>query len=174
MQLNNGKCPGSGPSIYNQVNKNVFLGFPSDSDSNESACNAGELGSIPGSGWLPGGRHGNPLQYSCLENPMDRGAWCATVHVTKSWHDCAANTHKWKCTGGLLCPDVIVSARGGEGGRTLLCGKQKCPLSASLGTGKSWDEKCRWEKGASDWGRKKLLLSLPWVGEGKLFLQRSK
>jgi len=42
--------------------------------------------SIPGSGRSPGERHGNPLQYSCLENPTDRGAWWATVHgVTKSW-----------------------------------------------------------------------------------------
>ena len=42
--------------------------------------------SIPGSGRSPGGGHGNPLQYPCLENPMDRGAWRATVHrVTKSW-----------------------------------------------------------------------------------------
>ena len=51
-------------------------------------ANAGDLrdvGSIPGSGRSPGGRHGNPLQYSCLENPMDRGAWRATVHgVAKS------------------------------------------------------------------------------------------
>ena len=45
-----------------------------------SACNAGDLGSIPGSGRSPGERNGNPLQYSCLENPMDRGAWWATVH----------------------------------------------------------------------------------------------
>ena len=51
-------------------------------------ANAGhvrDMGSIPGLGRSPGGRHGNPLQYSCLENPMDRGAWWATVHgVTKS------------------------------------------------------------------------------------------
>ena len=45
-----------------------------------------DTGSIPGSGKFPGGGHGNPLQYSCLENPMDRGTWQATVHgVTKSW-----------------------------------------------------------------------------------------
>ena len=45
-----------------------------------------DLGSILGLGRSPGGGHGNPLQYSCLENPMDRGAWRATVHgVTKSW-----------------------------------------------------------------------------------------
>ena len=44
-----------------------------------------DAGLIPGSGRSPGGRHGNPFQYSCLENPMDRGAWWATVHrVTKS------------------------------------------------------------------------------------------
>ena len=50
-----------------------------------SACNMGDLGSIPGSGKSPGERNGNPLQYSCLENSMDRGAWWATVHgVTKS------------------------------------------------------------------------------------------
>ena len=53
------------------------------SDGKESACNAGDTGdegSIPGSGRSPGGGHGNPLQYSCLENPMDRGAWGSTVH----------------------------------------------------------------------------------------------
>ena len=47
----------------------VFLGFPGGSDSKESACNAGDLGSIPELGRSPGGRHGNPLKYSCLENP---------------------------------------------------------------------------------------------------------
>ena len=46
----------------------------------ESTCNAGDTGLIPGSGRSPGEGHGNPLQYSCLENPMDRGAWQATVH----------------------------------------------------------------------------------------------
>ena len=51
-----------------------------------SACNARDLGSIPGSGRSSGGGNGNPLQYSCLENPMGRGAWWATVHgVAKSW-----------------------------------------------------------------------------------------
>ena len=50
-----------------------------------SACNAGDQGSIPGLGRSPGEGHGNPLQYSCLENPMDRGAWRAIVHgVAKS------------------------------------------------------------------------------------------
>ena len=56
------------------------LGFPGGSDSKESAYNAGDLGSIPGSGRSPGEGNGYPLQYSCLENPMDRGAWWAIVH----------------------------------------------------------------------------------------------
>ena len=52
----------------------------------ESACNAGDLGSISGSGRSPGEGHGYPLQYSCLENPMYRGAWQAAVHsVAQSW-----------------------------------------------------------------------------------------
>ena len=61
------------------------MDFPGGSDSKESACNAGDSGSIPESGRSPGEGKGNPLQYSCLENPMDRGIWWATVHgVTKS------------------------------------------------------------------------------------------
>ena len=63
------------------------MGFPGGTIKN-SLANAGDLrdaGSIPGSGRSPGGRHGKPLQYSCLENSMDRGAWRASVHrVTKS------------------------------------------------------------------------------------------
>ena len=56
------------------------MGFSGGSDSKESAFNAGDTGLIPGSGRSPGERNGNPLQYSCLENSMDRGAWQATVH----------------------------------------------------------------------------------------------
>ena len=64
------------------------LDFPCSSVSKESACNAGDQGSIPGSGRSPGEGNGNPLQYSCLENPMDRGAWQATVHgVARVRHD---------------------------------------------------------------------------------------
>ena len=57
----------------------VAQGFPGGSEVKASACNAGDLGSIPGSGRSPGEGNGNPLQYSCLENPMDVGAWWATV-----------------------------------------------------------------------------------------------
>ena len=52
-----------------------LMGFLHSSVGKESACNAGDTASIPGSGISPGERSGNPLQYSCLENPMDRGAW---------------------------------------------------------------------------------------------------
>ena len=62
------------------------MGFPRGSEVKVCACNAGDLGSIPGSGRSPGEGNGNPLQYSCLENHMDEGTWWATVHgVAKSW-----------------------------------------------------------------------------------------
>ena len=63
----------------------IFWGFPGGSDSKESACNAGDESSIPGSGRSPGEVNCDPLQYSFLEKSMDRGAWQATVHgVAKS------------------------------------------------------------------------------------------
>ena len=57
-----------------------FKGFPGGSDGKESACNAGDLGSIPWSRRFPGEGNSNPLQYSCLGSPMDRGAWQTIVH----------------------------------------------------------------------------------------------
>ena len=69
------------------VNLSFFtvLGFPGGSGSKESTCNAGDLGSIPELGRSSGEGNGNPLQYSCLENPMDGGNWQAVVHgVTES------------------------------------------------------------------------------------------
>ena len=63
----------------------MYMGLPGGSEVKASASNAGDLGSIPGSGRSPGEGNGNPFQYSCLENPMDGGAWWATVHrVAKS------------------------------------------------------------------------------------------
>ena len=60
-------------------------GFPWWLSGKKSSCNAGDMGSIPGLGRSPGEGNGNPLQYSCLENPMERGAWGITVHgVAKS------------------------------------------------------------------------------------------
>ena len=64
----------------------AIMVFPGGSDGKESACNAGDPGSIPGSGRCPGGGNGHPVQYSCLENPMVRGVWKAIVHrVARSW-----------------------------------------------------------------------------------------
>ena len=72
--------------FQNILNKSItYKGLPYSSDGKESACNAGDLGMTPGSGRSPEEGNGNPLQCSCLENSMDRGAWWATVHgVSKS------------------------------------------------------------------------------------------
>ena len=74
----------------------VIAGLSSWLIDKESTCNAGnegDSGSIPGSGRSPGGEHGNPLQYSCLENPMDREAWQATVHQVKELDTTEATEH---------------------------------------------------------------------------------
>ena len=71
--------------VYMVFIKLPLRGFPGGSEVKASASNVGDLGSIPGSGRSPGEGNGNPFQYSCLENPMDGGAWWATVHwVAKS------------------------------------------------------------------------------------------
>ena len=62
------------------------MGFPGGSGGKESACNAGDMSSIPGFRRSPGEGNGNLFQYSCLENPLDRGSWQATIHrIAKSW-----------------------------------------------------------------------------------------
>ena len=73
----------------------MSVGLPHNSVGKESAWNAGDLGSIPGLGGSPGEGNGNPLQYSCLENPKDRGAWRARVHgVARVRHDLATKPPK--------------------------------------------------------------------------------
>ena len=81
-----GRSPGlSEPQFPIVSNDHSVTDFPGGSDGKEAACNAGDPGSIPGLGRSPGKGNGNPFQYSCLANSMDRGAWPATVHgVTKS------------------------------------------------------------------------------------------
>ena len=76
-------------SHFKLISKPFPKGSPGGSVGKESACNAGALGLIPGSGRSPGGGNGNPLQYSCLKNPMDRGVWQTTVH------EVARVEHKW-------------------------------------------------------------------------------
>ena len=79
------QLPGRPTSSEPEEKREKRRGFPGGSDSKESACNAGDLGLIPEWGKSPGDGNGYPLQYSCLKNFMDRGAWWATVHgVTKT------------------------------------------------------------------------------------------
>ena len=74
------------------------MDFPGGSDGKVSACNVGDPGSIPGLGRSPGEGNGNPLQYSCLENPMDGGARWATVHgVSKSRTQLSNFTFTFQC-----------------------------------------------------------------------------
>ena len=79
----------------------IWICSPYSSVGKESACNAGDPGEILGSGRSPGEGNGNPLQYSCLENPMDRGIWQATVHgVAGVGHDLATKPPTtWVCRG---------------------------------------------------------------------------
>ena len=79
MSPGSGRSPGDGIGYPTPV----FLGFPGGSDGKESACNVGDLGSIPGLGRSPGDGKGYPLQYSGLENPMDRGACPKESYPTK-------------------------------------------------------------------------------------------
>ena len=93
-------------------------GFPSSSDSKESACNARDPGSIPGSRRSPGKGNGNPLQYSCLENSVNRGAWRATVHgVARVRHDLSTKEVGWGQGGerAMVSVYVLMECVGGEG-----------------------------------------------------------
>ena len=86
----------------------THVGFPGGSHGEESACSAGDLGLIPGLGRSPREGNGYPIQYSCLEKSMDRGAWWATVHgIAKSWtwlsdKNTHTNTHTHQTQGGWL------------------------------------------------------------------------
>ena len=115
----------------------------SGSGSKESACNARDLGSIPGVERLPQGGHGNPLQYSCLENPMDRGAWWATVQkvrhnqVTKTlWFHFQGNKYQgnslknalmWHSQTKIFC-NVIFEQRSNYHGKHKIIFHLKCHL----------------------------------------------
>ena len=71
----------SSPSYNNYDIMTGLISNPCGPDGKVSVYNVGDLGSIPGSGRFPGGGNGNPLQYSCLENPMDGGAWCRLLSM---------------------------------------------------------------------------------------------
>ena len=98
-------------SLSIKVHPCCFRGFPGGLAGKESTFNAGDMGSVPRLGRSPGGGHGNPLQYSCQKNPVDRGGWWGTVHgVTKSWTELKRlSTHvcccKWQDS--LFCGCII-------------------------------------------------------------------
>ena len=102
------------------ISTRLDLSFLGGSDGKASAYNdVGDPGSIPGSGRSPGEGNGNPLQYSCLENPMDGGAWLATVHgVTKSRTRLSDFTSLYLCV--RVCACVCVCVRERERGQTWL------------------------------------------------------
>ena len=92
----------------NQQFGGSIKGFSGGSDGKESTCNAGDPGSFPGSGRSPGGGNGHPLQYSCLENPVDRGAWwvylpggCKELDMTERQPRGTWWINKW--VGGWIC-----------------------------------------------------------------------
>ena len=86
-------------------------GLPGGSDGKESTCDAGNPGSIPGSGRSPGGGTGNPLQYSCLENPTDGGAWRATKGHKESHRGCGCHWHTlWRPAGHSSDTIIIIGS----------------------------------------------------------------
>ena len=101
------------------------MNFPCSLVSKRSACNAEDQGLIPGSGRSPGEGNGNPLQYSCLENPMDRGVWQATVHgVARVRHDLATKP-----------PYIHIAFPGGSDGKESTCNAED--PSSTPGSGRS-------------------------------------
>ena len=88
------------------------MGFPPSSVGKESACNVGDLGLVPGSGRSPGEGNGNPIQYSCLENPVDRGVWWATVHgVIRVGHDLVTKPPNQVSKSSKLSDKLVVAIR---------------------------------------------------------------
>ena len=98
-------------ALLSSISPNVILelDFPGGSDGKASACNTGDPGSIPWLGRSPGEGNGNPLQYCCLENPRDGGAWWATVHgVEKSRTRLSDFTYIRVTVNGLqYCPEPL-------------------------------------------------------------------
>ena len=91
------------------------IGFPGGLDGKVSVYNAGDLGSVPGQGRFCGGGNGNPLQYSGLENSMDRGAWLATVHRVAKSQTWLSNFHFNSLQGGKTIWEKAVTSVSGAG-----------------------------------------------------------
>ena len=94
------------------IDKGEYILYePSGSDGKASACNVGDLSLIPGLGRFPGGGHSHPLQYSCQENPMGRGAWWATVHGLAKSQTRPSDKHSTECN--YLHPEAVVACKSG-------------------------------------------------------------
>ena len=134
----------------------VQEGFPDGSGGKKSACNAGDLGSVSGLGRFPGEGNGKALQYSCLGNPMDRGAWWATVHgVAKCWTWVTHFTFRFRKK--ECCDGLVMSATGVQSPCT--CQKH---VWESLG---SHVNVCSWRRTAYMW----VLPTLAYDGPAVLF-----
>ena len=113
---------------------------PITTDGKESACNAGDPGSIPGSGRSPGEGSGYPLQHSCLENPADGGAWRAAVHKLKR-AEYDRVTHAFiitRATSRVTTPCVIINATDAAATRSVPAGERLAP-------GCPWGA-CSWQR----------------------------
>ena len=87
-----------------------LMGFAGGSEVKASACNAGNLSSIPGSGRSPGEGNGNPLQYSCLENPVDGGDWWATSPLGRKESDMTERLYSLKGTKPYVKESTLLAA----------------------------------------------------------------
>ena len=145
-----GNWPQSHFFIITDFELSQASGFPGDSDGKESNCSAGDPGLIPGSGSSPGEGNGNPLQYSCLGNPMNRGAWWATVHGVAKSQTRLSDFHSHVCShsgmGWYMGPDYL---RAGILHLLVRNGWLACPQSFKpLEHGHQWKEK----EGEKNWG----------------------
>ena len=91
--------------LYTHTHTHIYRGFPGGSVVKNPPANAGDVGSISGSGRSHEGGHGNPFQYSCLKNPMDKGAWWAIVHGVSKELDMTEQLNKL-----FMSPDLIVNS----------------------------------------------------------------
>ena len=124
-------CEGVNPVpgiLFCKFKVNVL--YPCGSANKESACNVGDLGSIPGLGRSPGEGNSYPLQYSGLENSMDKGAWQATVHGDhKEWDTTERLSHTHKCYLHTITSSYIGSIQSSS--RRMYCGTKDKGLTRS-------------------------------------------
>ena len=121
--------PGVKTLVFNAEGAGLSPGFPGGSDGKASVYNVGDLGLIPGSGRFPGEGNGNPLQYSCLENPMEGGAWCRLLSVgsQRVGHNWATSLSLWgiKILHASLPPNQNINSRSNTVTNSIKTSKKK-------------------------------------------------